>query len=143
MTGLSDIPVNVQSGVNAPLADFTGNIPPLLHELRHALQRLIDSGETTTIDLRALPLAPGELEVLEQQLGDGEVHIHLNALGPSDIFETAYPGIWRAIHYNQNEEVMAYFLEVTRVPSLLQTPEQDLQAGISELQQLINREHPS
>ena len=137
MNTLGDIPVSVQP------ADFTGNIPPLLHELRHALQRLIDSGETTTIDLRALPLAPGELATLEQQLGSGEISARMNALGPSDIIETAFPGVWRVIHYNQHEEVMAYFLEVSTVPSLLQTPSQDLPGSITGLQQLINREHPS
>jgi len=49
----------------------TGNVVPLLHEIRHALERLADTGECTAIDLRSLPLAPGEGDVLESMLGEG------------------------------------------------------------------------
>jgi len=129
MSTLGDIPVSVEGETNPG----TGNIPLLLNELRHALIRLADSGDTTTIDLRALPLAPGELDLLEKRLGQGEVSARLDALGRSDIIETRYAGVWRITHYNQNEEIMGYFLEVTTVPTLLQTPAADLQDAIDGL----------
>jgi len=149
MNARRDIPVTVVSdakddqGNDQGRGDFSGNIAPLLHELRHALRRLADSGETTTIDLRSLPLAPGELEILERTLGGGELSATLNALGPSEILETAFAGIWRIVHYNQNQEIIGYFLEVTTLPTLLQTPIEDLQNGLQGLQQLINSEYPS
>ena len=43
---------------------LTYNVQPLLHEIRHALARLLDDGGHTVIDLRSLPLAPGEEEQL-------------------------------------------------------------------------------
>ena len=47
----------------------TGNVLPLLHEIRHALRQLLDTGETTSIDLRGLPMAAGEQERLIGFLG--------------------------------------------------------------------------
>jgi hypothetical protein len=35
-----------------------GNALPILNEIRHALDRLLESGETTVIDLGALPMGP-------------------------------------------------------------------------------------
>ena len=35
--------------------EFTGNVTPLLHEIRHALAALLESDEQTVIDLRAMP----------------------------------------------------------------------------------------
>ena len=34
----------------------TGNVKPLLHEIRHALERLAAGGDGVVIDLRSLPL---------------------------------------------------------------------------------------
>ena len=82
-----DIPVAVTG-------EFTGNVTPLLHEVRHALAALLESDEQTVIDLRAMPLAPGEEARIEAALDQGEVRVELNALGRSDIVETQYPGVW-------------------------------------------------
>ena len=60
---------------------FYGNVRPLLGEVLHAVDRLLDTGEPTTIDLAGLPFGPGELEHLEEMLGTGEVTATLDALG--------------------------------------------------------------
>lgn len=133
---IDDIPVRTEPGAPAERDGGSGNIPLLLNELRHALTRLTDSGETTCIDLRGLPLAPGELDALQQQLGCGEVRAELDALGRSEIAETDYAGIWRVIHYNSSGEVVGYFLEVTTVPDLLRTPLADLPASIERLSKI-------
>ena len=54
MSSLDAIAVNIEAA--------TGNVPPLLHEIRHALKRLALGEAGTSIDLRGLPLAPGEEE---------------------------------------------------------------------------------
>ena len=51
---------------------FYGNVRPLLNEVLHAIDRLLDTGEPTTIDLAGLPFGPGELEQLEATLGEPE-----------------------------------------------------------------------
>ena len=66
---------------------FYGNVRPLLSEILHAIDRLLDTGEPTTIDLAGLPFGPGELEHLEATLGEGELGARLDALGTSRIRE--------------------------------------------------------
>ena len=89
-THLSDaIKFNIQIG-----DALTHNVKPLLHEIKHALDNLIESGKTTIIDLRSLPLAPGEEDKILNTLGQGEVQAQLNALGVSVVYETGYPGVW-------------------------------------------------
>ena len=101
--GLSQF--NIQLG-----SEFTWNVQPILHEIRHALEELLESGNTSIIDLRSIPLAPGEEETIINALGQGEINVHLNALGPSDIYETRYAGVWLITHYNENESVVSRFI---------------------------------
>lgn len=112
----------------------TGNIPPLLHEIRHALRQLLDTGETTTIDLRGLPMAPGEQEQLLDFLGKGEIRVHMDALGESEIIEAGFPGVWLITHYNTNREIMGKFIEITRMPAILETQAADIEDGLLILQ---------
>ena len=114
---------------------MTQNVVPILHEIRHALHKLIDDDESTIIDLRAMPFAPGEEEELEARLGSGEVSIRLTALGPSEIRETSIAGVWLVTHYNDEDEVVSKFIEVTRVPSIILSQTGDIEAGLQSLQQ--------
>ena len=86
MTTLGEIEVHVEKQ--------HGNVRPILNEVLHALDRLIDDDEPTAIDLASLPFAPGELAALEAALGTGEISATLDALGTSHIRETLYPGVW-------------------------------------------------
>ena len=112
----------------------TGNILPLLHEIRHALSQLLETGEASSIDLRSLPMAPGELERLTDILGKGEISAQLNALGKSEIYETGFPGIWMITHYNTNEEIMGKFIEIARVPAILEAQTDDMRDALAALQ---------
>jgi hydrogenase-1 operon protein HyaF len=125
MSSLHAIPVRVEGA--------TGNVEPLLHEIRHALQRLAKGKQGTVIDLRSLPLAPGEEERIEAVLGEGEVRAELNALGPTVVQETSYPGVWLVTHRNTEHKVVARFIEVTRMPELLMSQTADIESGIGRL----------
>ena len=125
MTSLSDIEVQVEA--------LHGNVQPILNEVLHALDRLIDTGEATTIDLAGLPFAPGELEALEASLGSGEVSAQLDALGTSSIRETVYPGVWWIEHRNVYDEVVGRYLEITRMPEILSSQIADICAGRARL----------
>lgn len=127
-----DIPVREE-----PLGQQTGNVPLLLSEIRHALERLLETGENTALDLRSIPLGPGELDKLLDKLGTGEIKAELNALGPSEIVETAYPGVWRVTHYNENREIMGVFIEVCRIPDLLSALDDDMQEGLKRLEDAL------
>ena len=118
--------------VTAELA--TGNVEPLLHEIRHALKRLADGEDGTVIDLQRLPLAPGEDERIEEVLGQGEVRAEINALGPTLVQETSYPGVWLVTHRNTEQVVVARFVEVTHIPELLKSQQADIENGASRLE---------
>jgi hydrogenase-1 operon protein HyaF len=119
---------------SSPCAPPTGNLIPLLHEIRHALTRWLEQREEHVIDLRSIPLAPGEEDRLLEQLGAGEVQARLSVLGPSDIIETRYPGVWLTTHYNEDENIIGRFIEVCEVPGILKSQLEDSRAGLERLE---------
>lgn len=124
----------------APLPEERGNAPPVLHELRHALARLLEHGEATCIDLRSLPMGPGDEAALEAALGTGEIHATLRALGESTVQETAYPGVWLVTHRNEAGETLSRFIEVAFVPAILESPADDVRAGLRRLSRRLAEE---
>jgi hydrogenase-1 operon protein HyaF len=126
MSALDAIKVNVEIP--------TGNVEPLLHEICHALKRVAAGEDGTVIDLKSLPMAPGEERRIEEALGEGEVRAELQALGPTVVQETAYPGVWLVTHRNAENEVVARFIEVTRMPDILMAQPEDIARGIEKLE---------
>lgn len=126
MKGLNSIPIHIEDA-------NSGNALPLLHEVRHALEKLLDTGEETNIDLHSLPMESGDDALLEKILGKGEVEAQLNALGTSTVRETIYPGVWLIYHYNQEQQLIARFLEITFIPEILKSQREDIRSGLEEL----------
>lgn len=127
MTSIDKIPVQVEG--------MHGNVRPILNEVLHALDKLLEDDVPTTIDLAGLPFAPGELDQLEATLGKGELSARLDALGSSRIRETTYPGVWWIEHQNVHDEVVGRYLEVTRLPEILSSQEADIMAGRARLEE--------
>jgi hydrogenase-1 operon protein HyaF len=126
--------IETHSGCSATPGEIaTGNVIPLLHEVRHAMQQLLDSGQETVIDLRSIPLGPGEEEQIAEQLGRGEVQVRLSALGPSEIVETRYPGVWLVTHHNNDGDIIGKFVEVCTIPRLVTAQHEDIRAGLQAL----------
>ena len=117
-----------------------GNVEPILHEVLHALDRLLADGEPTVIDLASLPFGPGELEQLEDILGTGELTAELDALGTSRIRETIYPGVWWLEHRNTEGDVVGRYVEITRTPEILMSQDADITAGLARLGDTLARE---
>lgn len=111
----------------------TGNDILILHEIRHALKKLLEDGQPTTIDLRAIPMAPGEEEKIEAILGEGEISVQLNALGPSIIVETEIAGVWLITHYNEEQEILGKYIEITRVPTLIKSQTEEMESSLKRL----------
>ena len=121
MSGSAGVQFNIQIG-----DDLTWNVMPLLHEVKHAMDNLIKKGETAVIDLRSIPLAPGEEDKILNVLGQGEVQSQLNALGPSEIIETQYAGVWVVTHYNDENDIIGRFIEITTIPDILRSQQEDV-----------------
>jgi hydrogenase-1 operon protein HyaF len=111
----------------------TGNVPLLLNEVRHALERLVASGVPHTIDLRAIPLGPGEEDRLLNALGRGEVRAEFDSMGPTEIHECGYSGVWLVTHKTPGGTVTGRFLEITYAPELLASPAEDVRAALERL----------
>jgi len=110
-----------------------GNIRALLSEIAASLEKLVKTGETGMIDLNSLPFAPGEYEQLRQALGQGEITAHIEAIGPSEIIETRYPGVWWVTHYNVEGDIVADILEVTMFPEIIRSQPDDVFDGLARL----------
>ena len=131
MSILDNIPVHIPSSVST--ADRAYNTLPLLHEIRHALERLSREGESTILDLRAIPFPPGDEQRLLDYLGTGEVEAQLHALGNSLIRETRYSGVWVVEHKNGDDERVALQIEITSVPAILRAQPEDIEEGLNRI----------
>ena len=120
----------------------TGNVTPLLHEIRHALARLIAHQTETVIDLRRIPLTPNEEAHLSTFLGSGEVQATVNAMGPTEIQETSYSGVWIVTHYNTEGEMLGKNITIAIVPGLVNAQIEEIQSSndqfIADLESLSN-----
>lgn len=109
----------------------------LLHEIATLLDSLARTGEGGSVQLNGLPLLPGDYEALQEALGDGELSAELQALGPTQIRETALHGVWWVTHRNGAQEVVAESIEVTRCPVILQTPAEDVSESAQHLRERL------
>ena len=138
---LDAIPIVVlnakESAVTAD-SGLSGNAPVLLREIAELGQRLLTTGESAAIDLRALPLTPDDLDWLRETLGQGQVMATLEAEGDSTLTETVCPGVWWVTHHNQHGAVASEFIEVTLVPELLKAHPDDVKIGLEHLELLIS-----
>ncbi|MFZ1575350.1 MAG: hydrogenase expression/formation C-terminal domain-containing protein [Chromatiaceae bacterium] len=122
------------------VAQEWGNALPILHEVRHALERLATTGLPGIIDLRAIPFGPGDEARLLARLGRGEVEAVINALGETRIWESAIPAVWLIDHYNAEGERIALHIEIDRIPSLLPTQPEDLAEATARLDRILGGE---
>jgi HupH hydrogenase expression protein, C-terminal conserved region. len=105
----------------------------ILYEVRHALERLLASGESTCIDLHSMPFGPGDLERLTAVLGSGEVQARVEALGPTLIQETAIPGVWLVDYRSLEDQRLSYQVEIAAIPEILRPHPEDLAESLSAL----------
>ncbi len=131
MSDLDAIPVVVEGASGADLR--TENLRPLLQQVEQALQELVDGGDGTIIDLAAMPFSSRDEEDLRQHLGLGEVSARLDSFGPTEVQETALPGAWLVEHKDAEGRRLTLHLEITRIPQILVTPEEDIVEGLQLL----------
>ncbi|MEI6414146.1 MAG: hydrogenase expression/formation C-terminal domain-containing protein [Pseudomonadota bacterium] len=110
-----------------------GNLDAVLAEVRHALGKFLDTGESTTIDLNALPFGAGDESALFEALGHGEVEMVLTAMGQSRLWESRYAGVWLVAHHNGQGERVALQIEITDVPSIARSQRGDMEEALRRL----------
>ena len=133
-------PPSTPAGATAtctPCAVPTGNLLPLLHEIRHALNRWLDDGTTHIIDLRSIPMMPLEETQLLETLGRGEIQATLTALGNSEILETGIAGVWLVTHHNDEDVQVGRFIEICHIPEILKSQTEDARFSLQTLDKLL------
>lgn len=108
-------------------------VQAILHEVRHALRRLIETGEPTRIDLRGQPFGPGDLDRLLAWLGRGEVEATLMTMGPTRVWESSLAGVWLVDHRNSDDARLTLQIEVAHFPEILRSPMDDLASALARL----------
>ena len=65
----------------------------------------------------------------------------MDALGPSEIYETRYAGVWVVTHYNESEEMIGRFIEVTEIPEVLKAQKEDVARALQGLNGKLETEN--
>ena len=133
---LQSIPISIENVEEYSI----GSLRALLAEIATLLEEFARDGTRGSIDLNSLPFAPGEYEQLRQLLGQGEVSAHIEAVGPSEIIETRYPGVWWVTHYNVEGDIVADTLEITDIPEIIKSQSADIATGLELLRAQLNDE---
>lgn len=112
---------------------LTGLADSVLCEIAQALQIFAQTGQSSAIDLRSIPMTDADREALEQRLGHGEVEVTLNVAGKSEIWETGYAGVWWVRHRGADERIAAETIVISTIPAILQTHKDDAEAAAARL----------
>jgi len=122
------------NGAPCMTSQSTGMAWSILTEVRQLLTVLLEKGEAGAIDLRSLPMTDADREHLEEILGRGEVHAELKLAGVSEVWETAYAGVWWIRHKGAGDRIACEEIAVTPIPEILITHPVDIEAAATRLE---------
>lgn len=111
----------------------TGMSDAVLREIAEHLRGFAERETPHQIDLRSLPMSSADRAELIERLGEGEVKATVAVVGDSEIRETAYAGVWWVRHLGRSGDVLAEFIEITEVPSLLRAQREDVADAAARL----------
>jgi len=132
---LADIPIRLEPP--ARTGGLGGGVTALLSEVADLLERLANGDNPAIIDLRSLPMSGQDRVALQETLGDGEVHVTLDADGISTLYETAIAGVWWVEHRDRHGDVIAELLEIARFPQILDGALDDIATSAVALRALL------
>ena len=124
---------NRHNGASCMTNQSTGMAWSILTEIHQLLKALSEKGEAGSIDLRSLPMTDADREQLEEILGRGEVQAELDLAGASEIWETAYAGVWWIRHKGAGDRIACEEIAVTPIPEILITHPVDIEAAATRL----------
>jgi len=113
--------LNTLAGIPVSVELASGNVELLLHEIGHALERLLEFGQASIMDLRGVPLAPGEEGRILEFLGTGEVRAELECGGLSTVNESRFAGVWIVTHHDPSGEIIGRLIEISFVPDIIRS----------------------
>jgi hydrogenase-1 operon protein HyaF len=117
----------------------TGMAWSVLTEIHALLEGLAETGAPAAVDLRSLPLTTADRDELEQLLGRGELRCSLSLLGKTEVWETAFAGVWWVRHLGAEDRVSSESIEITLVPEILKAHTDDVRASERRLADRLDR----
>ena len=109
----------------------TGMAWSVLAEIHTLLKALVRNGTPAAVDLRSLPLTTADRDELEQLLGKGELKCSLSLMGSTEVWETAFTGVWWIRHLGAEDQVSSESIEISLIPEILKSHPDD--AALAEL----------
>ncbi len=117
----------------------TGMADAILMELADFLETFAKEQTPHSIDLHSLPMNDADRAALKQALGQGEVNITLQSMGESQIYETAYAGIWWLSHFDTEGRLLTELIEICSVPAILIPHQEDISRAAVTLKTVATR----
>jgi len=127
---LQDIPV-CSEGLN--LNDESHVLDAVILQIKQLMDVFIVSEKTAAIDLRSLPLSRKIHDELKERLGVGEVEAKVKLSGDTEVYETAFSGVWWVTHKNSNNKIIAEQIEVGNIPFVLCAHIEDIKIASKKL----------
>jgi hydrogenase-1 operon protein HyaF len=117
--------------------ETTGIADAIMSEIATLLDQFAETGEGIAVDLRGLPMTDADRALLEHRLGRGEVSAAIDVAGISEVWETAYSGVWWVRHRGSDNRIVSEEIVVTRVPAILMSHEDDVRDAARRLREDI------
>ena len=111
----------------------TGMADAVLSEVASLAAKHDADGGRAAIELTSMPLTAGDRAEIEARLGRGEVSATLESAGRSEIWETAYSGVWFVRHLGLDGKVATETIEICPAPLILFSHPDDRRAAAARL----------
>ena len=121
--------------MNGPLATpgLTGMADAVLSEIASLATQHGETGGSAAIELTAMPLTRLDREEIEARLGRGEVEATIESAGRSEVWETAYAGVWFVRHLGVDGRAASETIEICAAPAILFSCPDDRRAAAARL----------
>jgi hydrogenase-1 operon protein HyaF len=115
------------------------NSPALLSQLRQSLEDWKPGSAAVTINLSHLPLTPSDLQVINDAVGEGNVHMVSRGLGNCHIFSTSVRHVWKVQYFNNPpmNRMILNTLSICGVPEEAIASTEDLEDSVARIRELI------
>ena len=120
------------SGSSAP-PGLNGMADAVLNEIASLAARHCAIGGSAAIELTSMPLTRQDREAIEARLGRGEVEATIESAGRSQVWETAYAGVWFVRHLGLDGKVATETIEICAAPTILFSHPDDRRAAAARL----------
>ncbi len=120
-----------------PPPGLTGMADAVLSEVAARAKLSCESGEPDSIELTAMALTRQDREAIETRLGRGEVTATILAAGRSEVWETAYAGVWFVRCFGLEDRIATETIEICAAPKILLSHADDRRAAAARLAEAL------